>query len=390
VRLGIMSRHLFFKWLSPGLFFLSFFVFRNKNKYIFGEWFGKSFSDNSKYVFESALKDRSATVVWITKSQEVYEQLRALNTPVYFAYSIAGIYHQMTSKYFIFSVSSRDVNCFTCGFGAKIVMLGHGLPIKEQSDDFSFFERLKKQIRFLTIDRYYRSASESVFFDDISHRQYNLSSDCVIRMPTARCDMYREELNQGQRQDFLSANAIDPENINIIYLPTHRSEGNDVSVILNVIDELDKIANRLKEVSESIVKFHLKVHHYDGPLIGKLRHENVNLIDSSAPLNHLFSVADLFIGDYSGVCYDFIFFKKPMIAYVPDFGDYVGSNRKIYIKLEDVYGAVAYSHKDLMVALDRYVSSFPNHGNMYLPIYERNLPKDTLLSNECWEAIKDC
>jgi CDP-glycerol glycerophosphotransferase (TagB/SpsB family) len=64
-----MSRHLFFKWLSPGLFFLSFFVFRNKNKYIFGEWFGKSFSDNSKYVFESALKDRSATVVWITKSQ---------------------------------------------------------------------------------------------------------------------------------------------------------------------------------------------------------------------------------------------------------------------------------------------------------------------------------
>ena len=68
------------------------------------------------------------------------------------------------------------------------------------------------------------------------------------------------------------------------------------------------------------------------PLLDKIYSmKNVNLIDFEAPLNHLFSVADLFIGDYSGVCYDFIFFKKPMIAYVPDFSDYFGFEQ------EDLY-----------------------------------------------------
>jgi CDP-glycerol glycerophosphotransferase (TagB/SpsB family) len=385
-----MKKYFFLKWLSPGLYFLSFLVLRNKNKYIFGEWFGKSFRDNSKYIFESALKDSSVSAVWITKSQEVYNQLSASNMPVYFAYSIAGIYHQITSRYFIFSVSSRDVNCFTCGFGARIIMLGHGLPIKEQIDDIGLFKRLKKQIRFLTIDRYYKSASESIFFDDISHRQYNLNSDGVIRMPTARCDMFREDFNKFQRQDFLNEYSIYDEDINIIYLPTHRSEGSDVAVIFNIIDELDEFATRFNKVSKATIKFHLKLHHYDEPLLDKLQHENVNLIDFEAPLNHLFSVADLFIGDYSGVCYDFIFFKKPMIAYVPDFSDYFGLNRKIYIDLEDIYGTVAYNKKDLFVALGRYISAFPNQGKMYLPKYERNISTDTSLSDKCWKVIKDC
>ena len=60
-----------------------------------------------------------------------------LNVPVHFAYSLPGIFHQMTSKYFICNVSSRDFNCFTSGFGAKIIMLGHGMPIKMQSDHYS-------------------------------------------------------------------------------------------------------------------------------------------------------------------------------------------------------------------------------------------------------------
>lgn len=385
-----MLSHFVLKWLSPALVFLSLLVKRDNDKYVFGEWFGQTDRDNSKYIFDSALRDGSKKVLWITKSREVYGRLRALNVPVHLAYSLPGIFHQMTSKYFICSVSSRDFNCFTCGFGAKIIMLGHGLPIKKQSDHFSLPQRLKRHIRFLTIDRYYKSASESAFFDEISHQQFNLSIDSVIRMPTARCDIYSVEFDGNQRQSFMKNNGISEKDLNVIYLPTHRNEGKDVAVILKVVGELDAIADILNKKYKIAIKFHIKVHHYDSALVSQLYYKNVNLLDFSTDLNGLFRISDLFIGDYSGVCYDFIFFKKPMIAYVPDFYDYVSSNRKLYMKLEDIYGAVSYSQKELLLLLDRYMSCFPNHGTIYLPKYERNLPKDTSLSAECWRIIKSC
>ena len=79
-----------------------------------------------------------------------------------------------------------------------------------------------------------------------------------------------------------------------------------------------------------------------------------------------------------------------MIAYVPDFYDYVSLSRKLFMELEEIYGGVFYNQKDLLLSLDRFVAGFPNHGTIYLPKYERNLPKDTSLSAECWKVIKSC
>lgn len=385
-----MLSHFVLKWLSPALVFLSFLVKRDSDKYVFGEWFGQTARDNSKYIFDSALRDGSKKVLWITKSREVYGRLRALNVPVHFAYSLPGIFHQMTSKYFICNVSSRDFNCFTSGFGAKIIMLGHGMPIKMQSDHYSLPQRLKRHIRFLTIDKYYKVASELACFDEISSWQCNVSIDSIIRMPSPRCDIYNEEFDGNQRQSFLKNNGISEKDLNVIYLPTHRNEGKDADVILKVVGELDAIADILNKKYEIAIKFHIKVHHYDSVLVSQLSYTNVNLLDFSTDLNRLFRISDLFIGDYSGVCFDFIFFKKPMIAYVPDFYDYVSLSRKLFMELEEIYGGVFYNQKDLLLSLDRFVAGFLNHGTMYLPKFERNLPTDTSLSAECWKKIKNC
>ena len=378
------------KWISPVFIFISFFAKRNKNKYVFGEWLGMTYSDSSKFIFEFALTDKSKQVIWITKSKDVFNKLRSENKPVFYAYSIKGIYHQITSKYFICTVSSRDINCFTCFFSAKIIMLGHGLPIKEQSHKFTSFEKLKRYIRFRTIDRYYKSASESEFFDDIAHRQYHLDRSDIIRIPAARCDIYNQKMDIYQQNNFLSRNEIIADDFNIIYLPTHRNEGENATVILMVIDQLNSLADVINKKYHCSIKFHVKLHQYDSALIKKISYKNVNMLEFSTKLSNLFQVADAFMGDYSGIFYDFIYFKKPMIAYVPDYDDYICSSRKLYTNLEELYGAVAYSRDELTIILEKIMQDHSSKNNLFLPKYERTLSETDSFSKECWESIKEC
>lgn len=385
-----MKLQLFLKWISPIFLLASFFIKRDENKYIFGEWLGLSYNDSSKYIFETALQEKNKNVMWITKSRNIYEKLMAMGRPVNYAYSVRGIYHQITSKYFICTVSSRDINCFTCGFGSKVIMLGHGLPIKEQSHNFTPFEKIKRFIRFKTIDKYYKSASESEFFDDIASRQYHLKKSDLIRIPSARCDVFREKLNNAQRNDFLHINNINENQFNIVYLPTHRNEGHNVDEILKALDDLDVSAELINKKLKCSIKIHVKAHHYDSDLIVNNTYKNVNILNFSTDLNSLFQNADVFIGDYSGVCYDFIYFQKPMIAYVPDYKNYVSSSRNLYCKLEEIYGAVIYDKKELNNTLEKLVYAKCNKDNLFLPKYKRILPTNLSFSLECWKKITEC
>jgi CDP-glycerol glycerophosphotransferase (TagB/SpsB family) len=385
-----MKHQLFLKWISPIFLLTSFFIKRDKNKYIFSEWLGLSYSDSAKYIFEKALQEKNKNVMWITKSKDIYKKLMAIDKPVYYAYSIKGIYHQITSKYFICTVSSRDFNCFTCGFGSKVIMLGHGLPIKEQNHSFTSFQKFKRFIRFKTIDKYYKSASESEFFDDIASRQYHLKKKDLIRIPSARCDLFKEKLNDEQRNNFLSINNINENQFNIIYLPTHRNEGHNADEILKALDDLDSLAVLINKKLACSIKIHLKVHHYDSDLIVNSTHKNINILKFSTDLSSLFQIADIFIGDYSGVCYDFIYFQKPMIAYVPDYESYILNSRNLYCRLEEIYGAVTHNSKELYIALEKLVQDKSSDGNLFLPKYERILPKNLSLSSQCWEKIKEC
>ncbi len=57
--------------------YVSMLSIRSKSVYVFGSWRGNKFSDNPKYLYLEAVKDKSLTAIWITKNRNIYTNLKA-------------------------------------------------------------------------------------------------------------------------------------------------------------------------------------------------------------------------------------------------------------------------------------------------------------------------
>src|SRR5690554_1665010 len=84
-------KKLSFEVLASPIYYFSWFFSKKENLWVFGEWHGFGYSDNSKYLFEYVLENEpSVDPVWITKDNAIYKELKALGLPVVKAYSKQG------------------------------------------------------------------------------------------------------------------------------------------------------------------------------------------------------------------------------------------------------------------------------------------------------------
>ena len=112
---------------------------RKKNLWIFGTWYGKKYSDNSKYLYEYVLKwYPEVNAIWITKSKEIVEKLKAENKRVFLSNSFGGICACLFAKHAFLTSGVIDVNPLFLN-GCKQIWLWHGMPLKKigYCDDLS-------------------------------------------------------------------------------------------------------------------------------------------------------------------------------------------------------------------------------------------------------------
>ena len=89
----------------------------------------RRFCDNSKY-FYLYLVDEKEDVKWIATSKETLKQLKELNLPVVYKYSITGICHMLTSGVHITSCYKRETS-YLFSIGATYINFWHGLALKK-------------------------------------------------------------------------------------------------------------------------------------------------------------------------------------------------------------------------------------------------------------------
>jgi CDP-glycerol glycerophosphotransferase (TagB/SpsB family) len=376
------------------VYVFSFVIPRYKNRYSFGEWFGLEYKDNSMYLYEHARLDSDADSAWITKSERIIKELSRSGKKVYHEDSIQGIWFQLTSKYFISSVSSRDFNFFTIGFGAKLIQLGHGPPIKTQQLSFTRYVKVKRYIRQKTIDNIYMALSELPVFDDLLLRQYSLRPSQVIRSPTPRSDQFKNALaNKGDdRSAVRSLYNIGKGDLCIIYMPTHRDEGGANNTIVNNINVIIAIINKINATSCVKLRCMVKLHFYDRH---KIKHipdnKYITVLSMDVSIPEIFLASDIFVGDYSGVAYDYMYFKKPMIGFVPDYEVYRAKNRGLHIDLNEIYGELVFNESELYSLLSRLLD-LPLEDRP-IPIYQSLFYRDVDLVGQssalAWKIIKD-
>lgn len=321
--------------LSPIIYLVAIFYPKTKDKYCFGSWFGKLYSDNSRYLYEAANDADGIDAIWITKSVEVQISLEQRGLKVFHAYSIQGLFHQLSAELMFCSVNSRDFNPFCIGPNTTLIQLWHGLPLKKIGYDVKTTvpKRLRRWFRGRTVDSYSYVISPSYNFDEIFCSAFNIPVEKIIRAPYPRCvGMFQFE---GSQAELKLKYGISLDKKVALYLPTHRDEGKTITVISDTVSELVKYENVLDRLNIQIV---IKLHFYDTRFIDVLKtSKNVICIYEDVDIYPLLSISDLLITDYSSVIFDYYYLKKPVIIHAPDLVHYKLNNRELYLDICDFF-----------------------------------------------------
>lgn len=132
--------------------YLASFAFpRNDEVWVFGEWHGKRYADNAKYLFEYVSEHyKNIRAVWISKDTCIISQIQNSGFDACHSYSWRGIKVALRAGVHFITHDAGDTNEFLSG-GSLLVNLTHGTPLKRIGDDARY-----KRLGVLTtvFDRY--------------------------------------------------------------------------------------------------------------------------------------------------------------------------------------------------------------------------------------------
>lgn len=312
------------------LSYLTMLFKRNKSILIFGAWFGKKFSDNSKYLYLHALRDKSFRPVWITEDESVYKKLRDNKYEVYYKYSLKGILMQIRSKVYFTCTGRADVAYQFMG-GAMQVNLWHGLPLKKIMYDDKIsakniktgvFSKIKDKLFYIPLKNS-MTVSSSPEITRIYKSAFKTAENNLLEMGQPRNDVFY--LDFLEDKDFPYRYKTKKV---ILYMPTHRNEGKTKINITSLFDL--KLLNEFCKKSD--ILFLVKKHFYHGnepdAMDSFSNIEDITNVDLDAQM--LLKYADILITDYSSCYIDYLLLNRPIIFYNYDYENYLLNDRELY------------------------------------------------------------
>jgi CDP-glycerol glycerophosphotransferase (TagB/SpsB family) len=368
--------------LTLPVIFLSFFINRKESYFSFGDWFGEKCSDSSFYIFKEASKENKLNVAWITKSDEIYTTLNKEKYTCYKANSFQGIVHQLSSWSFISTVNSFDFYPPALLGQKNYVQLNHGPPIKKYfKDKLTKFQKIRFYIRSKTIENYSYYASYGVF-NSIIKFQYSIDDSKILEIPPARCDFFFNT----SKIDVLRKLNLDKNQVYITYLPTHRNEGKSIDAIIYNLRLIDNILIELK----LDYKVLFKPHFYD---YNKFKNHDFNyekiMFNPDWNSDELMLVSELFIGDYSGVIFDYFNLNKFEIGLCTDYENYRINHRDLYFNLKDIYQNLAKDGQGLKMMFNKFKDNSLNKTDSgFVWKKENNISFSEIAWNEIKKTLK--
>lgn len=317
--------------ISPLVYFISLISPKNNNVHIFGSWFGLKYKDNTKYLFEYYSDNYPELItIWISKDKKIVNNINSEGRQAFSSYSLKGLYYQVIARNFYMTTNSKDFYFAVLSPRNKQFQLWHGTPLKKIGlDSLSALGRVKYKLRSFFIDRYLYVISPFEEMDKNIISAFGISKNQIVRSQNPRCDGM--SLSQQVQREIKAEIGFDESYINILYLPTHRCEGNCPEKLNSFIRELVKIEKFLEDIN---IKIYVKPHFYEQvSFFNTFRSKTVQLIkDDNFDLYELLSVSDAIISDYSSVVFEYSLLNKPIIFFMPDLDEYQVNDRDVYFK----------------------------------------------------------
>ena len=294
---------------------LSYVFPKKQNKWVFGAWNGRLYSDNSKYLFEFIVKQHpEIDAIWITRSKDVHKKLNSLGFKCYTRFSLKGIISALRAKVaFITSNEMSDISPFINRKHITTIQLWHGFGPKRESWAKNDIQIQKRRNRFRDYIWVATSEKNAEYFFEI----HSTPRDQFYITGYPRNDNLFWRPTNAFFEDLKKKNASCKF---IIYMPTHRNFGKE-SINVNTFISID---NFLKKNNIIMV---YKPHFFELKNILHLENSFSNIILAKEheiwddPYSYIYYF-DLLVCDYSSMSYDFLCTGKPIVTYAYDIEHY--------------------------------------------------------------------
>lgn len=316
-------------------FFLSTLIPKRKNMLLFGSWFGNTYSDNPRYIYEHSLNKPELYVFWITKNKDTYNLMKQLGLPVATAMSLKGIWLQFRAGAIVFT-HSPATEFYSCLVAKRTrrIQAWHGAPLKKIGHDDLFSTKNNSRALISSIIFPHRFDKYDLIFatgtpdKKIFERAFNVKQENVVITGYPRNDI----LHSDKRKISLAP----PKSI--LYLPTFRgAPGSEFKLLDSPMFNHKKI-NKILNLHNCHLKIKL---HPVQKLSQKAEEElstctNISLISDNLDTHTELKRYDALITDYSSIFFDYILTYKPTYMLPIDIEDYLTKDRAIYYNYPDV------------------------------------------------------
>lgn len=341
---------------------------RDKNVWVFGEWFGKKCCDNCLYLANHLAKTHpELNLYWVTQkgtdvsclskdikivlmdTEECQKLLRGAGVVI------------MNQEYYDFSESGCDY------FGGAVtVNLWHGLMWKKIGFDIrkkhdilaEIYHRIEAKFEnaryWLVTSTETQKHFLTAFFADEKH-------SIKAGYPRNSVFFHKEEIHrirekiinriQLEKEDSISEC---PQYI-ITYMPTFRDNINTVFSFKDISND-SRLMTVLEKYNAVIIeKSHFVSSERKGQVFTHCKNRRIVFFDD-IQATELLAASDILITDYSSCFFDYLLLDRPIIHYIYDYDYYVNKDRGVYYKKEEVVcGKTAETIEELIKNIEEYL-----------------------------------
>jgi len=341
-----------------------------KENYVMCEsFFGKSYSDSPKYIYEYLNKNYPGKYkfVWVInkKTDIPYHPIKVKR------FSIRYCYYLAVCKYNVFNV--RQPEWVRKRKGNVFLETWHGTPLKKLVFDqeevmgasplykAQFYKQSRVWDYLISANHFSTEAFKSAFLFNKEILEYGYPRNDILHSEN------KEEIAAKIRKKL----NIPEGKKTILYAPTWRDNEyygrGEYKFALKLDLRLLK-----KELGEDYIVL-LRTHYFiaDSLDVTGLEDFAIN-VSKYDDISELYLISDILITDYSSVFFDFANLKRPILFYMYDLDKYRDMLRGFYLDIEsEVPGPILYTSEEVLEAIKNIDEVSAQYHEKYDAFYER-------------------
>lgn len=350
---------------------------------IFESYMGRQYSCSPKALYEEMLNNeeyKDYIKIWAFKKPGEYEDLLNNENTFIVKYKSEEYYKAYSqAKYWV--SNSRIPNEIKKDDKQVYIQCWHGTPLKKLGFDIENYVGTKTSTKDLyrnyriDAERYNYIISPSKFFTEKITSAFNLKSigkeNVFVEKGYPRNDYLYTFTNEDNKKIKSKLNIPTDKKV-ILYAPTWRENQHKPGVGYTYDLGLD--FDLLKKQLEKDYVILFRAHYFISNLFDFKKYEGF-IIDASKydDINHLYTVSDMLITDYSSVFFDYANLKRPILFYMYDFEEYKNKMRDFYLSIDELPGHII-KDEDYLIDEIKRMSNYFTYDKKYMEFNKKFNP----------------